>query len=153
MATEKDEKVQKKGRVAGCDLTDEQLNDQIARYKTMTEAGAIELPSWSDFVARAGLTEAVCAEVMERGADGPYSAYYTRARALGDFWQWCRGQYMSNPAWSATAARCQKALAMYRMTPGGEERARPAATAAKSGPSELVITFGGNDRRAREAGD
>ena len=153
MATENDEKVQKRRRIAGCDLTDEELNDKIARYKTMTEAGAIELPSWSDFVSRAGMTEAVCAEVMERGAEGPYSAYYNRARALGDFWQWCRGQYISNPAWSATAARCQKALAMYRMTPGGDERARPAAAGAKSGPSELVITFGANDKRAKDAGD
>lgn len=153
MATENDGKVQKRYRIAGFDMDDDTLNGLISRYKDMTAAGAIELPSWSDFVARAGLTEAVCAEVMERGAEGPYSAYYSRGKALGDLWQWCRGQYISNPNWGATAARVNKAMMLYRMTPGGDERARPAAAPVKVGPSELVISFGANDKRAREAGD
>lgn len=152
MATEQDEKVQKRFRIAGFDMDLETLNRHISRYKQMAADGEVELPSWPDFVSRAGLTEAICAEVMQRGAEGPSSAYYDRGKALGDLWQWVRGQYMSNPAWGATAARVQKAMMLYRMQPDGQERARPATVQQKQGPSELIISFGRGDQRAKNAG-
>lgn len=152
MAVENEDKVQKRYRIAGFDMDLDTLNKHILRYKQMAETGEVELPSWPDWVSRAGLTEAVCAEVMDRAAEGPSSAYYDRGRALGDLWQWCRGQYISNPNWGATAARVNKAMMLYKMLPNGEERARPATVQARQGPSELVISFGAGDKRAREAG-
>lgn len=152
MANEKEQKSSARSIIAGFDMDDKALESKIFEYKTMTANGTIELPSWSDFCSRAGITEAIAAEVMERAEDGPRSAYYGRGRALSLLWQWCRAQYMSAPGWSATAARCTKALALYRMLPGGEERARPSAVQGKAGVKELVISFGANDRRAKEAG-
>ena len=152
MAMENEDKVQKRYRIAGFDMDLDTLNMHILKYKQMAADGEVELPSWPDWVSRAGLTEAVCAEVMDRAAEGPSSAYYDRGRALGDLWQWCRGQYISNPNWGATAARVNKAMMLYKMMPNGEERARPATVQARQGPSELVISFGAGDRRAREAG-
>lgn len=152
MATENDEKVQKRFKIAGFTMDIEELNKHITRYKQMAADGEVELPSWSDFVSRAGLTEAICAEVMERGSEGPYSAYYDRGKALGALWQWCRGQYISNPNWGATAARVNKAMMLYRMQPDGQERARPATVQTKQGPSELIISFGRGDQRAKDAG-
>lgn len=152
MAMENDDKVQKRYRIAGFDMDLDTLNMHILKYKQMAADGEVELPSWPDWVSRAGLTEAVCAEVMDRAAEGPSSAYYDRGRALGDLWQWCRGQYISNPNWGATAARVNKAMMLYKMLPNGEERARPATVQTKQGPSEIVISFGSGDKRAREAG-
>lgn len=152
MAVENDDKVQKRYRIAGFDMDLDTLNMHILKYKQMAADGEVELPSWPDWVSRAGLTEAVCAEVMDRAAEGPSSAYYDRGRALGDLWQWCRGQYISNPNWGATAARVNKAMMLYKMLPNGEERARPATVQTKQGPSEIVISFGSGDKRAREAG-
>jgi hypothetical protein len=152
MAMENDDKVQKRYRIAGFDMDLDTLNMHILKYKQMAADGEVELPSWPDWVSRAGLTEAVCAEVMDRAAEGPSSAYYERGRALGDLWQWCRGQYISNPNWGATAARVNKAMMLYKMLPNGEERARPATVQTKQGPSEIVISFGSGDKRAREAG-
>lgn len=153
MAMENNEKIQKRYRIVGMDLDDEELKSKIREYKQAADDGVVELPSWPDFVARAGLTEAVCAEVMQRAGDGPTSAYYIRGRALGDLWQWCRGQYMSNPNWGATAARVNKAMMLYKMMPDGAERAKPAAVQARQGPAEVIIRFGGGDDRAKNAGD
>lgn len=153
MAAENEEKVQRRFKISGFDMDLDTLNEHISRYRKATADGLVELPSWSDFVSRAGLTEAVCAEVMRRGADGPTSAYYDRGRALDALWQWCRGQYISNPNWGATAARVNKAMMLYRMMPNGEERAKPATIQAKQGPSELVISFGRGDSRAKQAGE
>ena len=115
----------------------------------MTADGTIELPSWSDFCSRAGITEAIAAEVMERAEDRPTSAYYERRRALSLLWQWCRAQYMSAPGWSATAARCTKALALYRMLPCGEERARPSAVHVKAWVNDRLISFVANDKSSK----
>ena len=60
MATESNEKIQKRYRIVGMDLDDEELKSKIREYKQDAEDGIVELPSWPDFVARAGLTEAVC---------------------------------------------------------------------------------------------
>lgn len=152
MATENDGKVQKRFKIAGFDMNLDTLNGHISRYKQMAADGEVELPSWSDFVSRAGLTEAICAEVMQRAEEEPSSTYYDRGKALGALWQWCRGQYISNPNWGATAARVNKAMMLYRMQPDGQERARPATVQAKQGPSELVISFGRGDQRAKDAG-
>lgn len=152
MANEKEQKSSARRIISGFSMDEKELNSKINDYKQMTADGTIELPSWSDFCSRAGITEAIAAEVMERAEDGPTSAYYERGRALSLLWQWCRAQYMSAPGWSATAARCTKALALYRMLPCGDERARPSAVQGKAGVKELVISFGANDKRAKEAG-
>ena len=128
------------------------LESEINSYKQMTYSGEIELPSWSDFCSRAGITEQTAAEVMARADDGVNTAYYDCAMALWLLWQWMRGQYMSSPGWSATAARVQKALALYRMLPSGEERAKPSANAKNTGPQTVTINFGAGDKRARDAG-
>lgn len=153
MADAEDSKVTKRSKIIGMSLDDSELEEHIKRYKAAAAVGEVELPSWPDFVSRAGLTETVCDEVMRRAEDGPTSAYYIRGRALGDLWQWCRAQYISNPNWSATAARVNKAMMLYKMMPNGEERAKPATIQQKQGPSELVISFGRGDARAREAGE
>ena len=56
-----------------------------------------------------------------------------------------------------TNAQPSKKSARYFNPPspcgeGREERARPSAVQGKAGVKELVISFGANDKRAKEAG-
>ena len=45
MATENTEKIQKRYRIVGMDLDDEELKSKIREYKQAAEDGVVELPS------------------------------------------------------------------------------------------------------------
>lgn len=123
------------------------LEKLIQQYKRDLEDGAFERASWPHFAAYLDCTEDELAEVIKQ-ADNRMSAYNVRAKMLKKMATWIRGQYMSSKGWNGQLT--SRAIFALKQDIGDGVKWTDTDNQQK-GPVEVKISFGGGDKRSREA--
>ena len=140
------------GKIFGFTYSEKELGDKIAQYKELAESGEKLLPSWPDFCSFVDVDSDVLEEVMDRGMDrsgSERSAYYDRALMLKSMRRWCEAQLVSNPNWGGKMG--VKSMMLLKQGFGGGRKYLDERTAGKTGPTEIKVSFGGSDPRAKKA--
>ena len=128
-------------------LSEKELEKAIAQYKNDLEAGIFSRASWPHFAAYIDSTEQELAEVIKAG-ESATSAYRGRGVLLKKMATWIRGQMMSAPGWNGQLT--SRAIFALKQDVGDGVRWSDAEEKQK-GPQEVVVRFGGNDERAKNA--
>lgn len=135
------------GRNATFHLSEKELLKAIDQYKLDLQNGEFARASWPHFAAYLDSTEQELAKVIEAGADKG-SAYSGRAEALKKMATWVRGQYMSAPGWNGQLT--SRAIFALKQDIGDGVKWSD-QDAKQTGPVEVRISFGGQDKRAKDA--
>ena len=135
------------GRNPTFHLSEAQLLKRIEEYKEGLNRGDFARASWPHFAAFLDATEADLARVIEQGWEAN-SAYYGRAAALKKMATWVRGQYMSAPGWNGQLT--SRAIFALKQDIGDGVKWSD-QDAKQTGPVEVKISFGGSDKRSKEA--
>ena len=135
------------GRNATFHLSEKELLKAIDQYKLDLQNGEFARASWPHFAAYLDSTEQELAKVIEAGADKG-SAYNGRAEALKKMATWVRGQYMSAPGWNGQLT--SRAIFALKQDIGDGVKWSD-QDAKQTGPVEVRISFGGQDKRAKDA--
>lgn len=128
-------------------LSETELEKAIIQYKNDLEAGVFARASWPHFAAYIDSTEQELAEVIKAG-ESSTSAYRGRGVLLKKMATWIRGQMMSAPGWNGQLT--SRAIFALKQDVGDGVRWSDAEE-KKTGPQEVVVRFGGNDERAKNA--
>lgn len=135
------------GRNPTFHLSEKELDAKIIQYKKDLEEGVFARASWPHFAAYLDSTEQDLARVIEAGAEKS-SAYNGRAEALKKMATWVRGQYMSAPGWNGQLT--SRAIFALKQDIGDGVKWSD-QDAKQTGPVEVRISFGGDDKRAKDA--
>ena len=135
------------GRNPTFHLSEKELDAKITQYKQDLSDGVFTRASWPHFAAYLDSTEAELAEVIEQGGKKE-SAYRGRAEALKKMATWVRGQYMSAPGWNGQLT--SRAIFALKQDIGDGVKWSD-QDAKQTGPVEVRISFGGDDKRAKDA--
>lgn len=135
------------GRIPTFHLSEKDLEQAINNYKNDLEEGVFSRASWPHFAAYIDCTEQELAEVIKL-ADSPGTAYRGRGVLLKKMATWIRGQMMSAPGWNGQLT--SRAIFALKQDVGDGVRWSDAEE-KKTGPQEVVVRFGGNDERAKNA--
>lgn len=128
-------------------LSEKALEEKIRKYKDDLKNGEFVRASWPHFAAYLDCTEQLLAAVIERGASED-SAYKGRAEMLKKMATWVRGQYMSASGWNGQLT--SRAIFALKQDIGDGVKWSD-QDAKQTGPVEVRISFGGSDKRAKEA--
>ena len=135
------------GRNPTFPMSEKQLNDAIIKYKDDLKRGEFARASWPHFAAYLDSTEAELAEVMKQG-ENPISAYRGRSQALKKMLTWVRGQMMSSQGWNGQLT--SRAIFALKQDHGDGVKWTDVDN-KQTGPVEVVVSFGGDDPRAKKA--
>ena len=135
------------GRNVYFSMAEKDLIKHIERYKKDVETGAIARASWPHFCASLDCTEQEVADVMAL-AESNTSAYKGRGKILKKMATWVRGQYMSAPGWNGQLT--SRAIFALKQDIGDGVKWSDQDT-KQTGPVEVRISFGGQDKRAKDA--
>lgn len=135
------------GRLPTFHLSENELADRIEWYKEDLQNGIFARASWPHFAAFLDSTEEELAEVIKY-ADNATSAYNGRAKMLKKMATWVRGQYMSAQGWNGQLT--SRAIFALKQDIGDGVKWSDTDNQPK-GPVEVKISFGGDDKRAKEA--
>ena len=135
------------GRLVTFPHSEKKLAELIAQYKADLENGVFARASWPHFAAFLECTEDDLAEVIKLG-DKATSAYYQRGKMLKKMATWVRGQYMSAQGWNGQLT--SRAIFALKQDIGDGVKWSDTDNQPK-GPVEVKISFGGDDKRAKEA--
>lgn len=127
-------------------LSEKELKEKFDQYKADLEEGKFARASMPHFIAYIGCLEDEVKEFIEKYSGEPRSAYYRRARIMRQVVQWMRGQVFSSKDWTGQQARLAGAHLERNYGDGVTYNAKDG-----SGPQEVLVSFGGNDPRAKEA--
>lgn len=128
-------------------MSEKQLAQAVDQYKRDLSDGVFARASWPHFAAYLDSTEQELAKVIEAGADKG-SAYNGRAEILKKMATWVRGQYMSAPGWNGQLT--SRAIFALKQDIGDGVKWSDQDT-KQTGPVEVRISFGGQDKRAKDA--
>ena len=128
-------------------MNEKQLAQAVDQYKRDLSDGVFARASWPHFAAYLDSTEQELAKVIEAGADKG-SAYNGRAEILKKMATWVRGQYMSAPGWNGQLT--SRAIFALKQDIGDGVKWSDQDT-KQTGPVEVRISFGGQDKRAKDA--
>lgn len=128
-------------------MSEKQLAQAVEQYKQDLSDGVFTRASWPHFAAYLDSTEQELAKVIEAGADKG-SAYNGRAEILKKMATWVRGQYMSAPGWNGQLT--SRAIFALKQDIGDGVKWSDQDT-KQTGPVEVRISFGGQDKRAKDA--
>lgn len=128
-------------------MSEKQLAQAVEQYKQDLSEGVFSRASWPHFAAYLDSTEQELAKVIEAGADKG-SAYNGRAEILKKMATWVRGQYMSAPGWNGQLT--SRAIFALKQDIGDGVKWSDQDT-KQTGPVEVRISFGGQDKRAKDA--
>ena len=128
-------------------MSEKQLAQAVEQYKQDLAEGVFARASWPHFAAYLDSTEQELAKVIEAGADKG-SAYNGRAEILKKMATWVRGQYMSAPGWNGQLT--SRAIFALKQDIGDGVKWSDQDT-KQTGPVEVRISFGGQDKRAKDA--
>lgn len=137
------------GRNPTFHLSEKELDAKIIQYKQDLSDGVFVRASWPHFAAYLDSTEQDLARVIEAGAEKS-SAYNGRAEALKKMATWVRGQYMSAPGWNGQLT--SRAIFALKQDIGDGVKWSD-QDAKQTGPVEVRISFGGDDKRAKDAAE
>lgn len=135
------------GRNPTFHLSEKELDAKISQYKKDLTDGVFARASWPHFAAYLDSTEQDLARVIEAGAEKS-SAYNGRAEALKKMATWVRGQYMSAPGWNGQLT--SRAIFALKQDIGDGVKWSDQDT-KQTGPVDVRISFGGDDKRAKDA--
>lgn len=135
------------GRNPTFHLSEKELDAKISQYKKDLNDGVFARASWPHFAAYLDSTEQDLARVIEAGAEKS-SAYNGRAEALKKMATWVRGQYMSAPGWNGQLT--SRAIFALKQDIGDGVKWSDQDT-KQTGPVDVRISFGGDDKRAKDA--
>lgn len=128
-------------------MSERQLAQAVDQYKQDLSEGVFARASWPHFAAYLDSTEQELAKVIEAGVDKG-SAYNGRAEILKKMATWVRGQYMSAPGWNGQLT--SRAIFALKQDIGDGVKWSDQDT-KQTGPVEVRISFGGQDKRAKDA--
>lgn len=135
------------GRLPTFHLPEKDLAGMIDQYKQDLKDGKFARASWPHFAAYLDSTEEELAEVI-KFADNATSAYNGRGKMLKKMATWVRGQYMSAQGWNGQLT----SRAIFALKQDIGDGVKWTDTDNKqNGPVEVKISFGGDDKRAKEA--
>ena len=129
------------GRSVTFPHSEKELDALIEQYKCDLEQGVFARASYLDCTEEE-LTE------MIKWAGNPGSAYNNRGKALKKMATWIRGQYMSAQGWNGQLT--SRAIFALKQDIGDGVKWTDTDNQQK-GPVEVKISFGGDDKRAKEA--
>lgn len=135
------------GRNPTFHLSEKELLRKIDQYKQDLADGVFARASWPHFAAYLDSTEQELSEVIEQGGKR-VSAYWGRAEALKKMATWVRGQYMSAPGWNGQLT--SRAIFALKQDIGDGVKWTD-QDAKQTGPVEVRISFGGDDKRSKDA--
>jgi len=135
------------GRIPEFHLSEKELETLIDQYKADLDQKKFARASWAHFIDYIGTTEDKVKEFIQKYSDKPESAYWRRARMLRGVLQFIRGQLCSAEAWNGQMSGWAKMLISQDYGDGIAYKSKE----TDSGPVEVKISFGGNDKRARDA--
>ena len=135
------------GNVLAFKMSENELKQEIDKYKDDLEKGKFPRASWPHFCARLGYTEREVEEVIKRGEEVK-GAYYDRAILLKRHLTWIRGEMLSGAGWAAQNQT--KAIFALKQDHGDGIRYEDKDNKGP-GTIRLEVGFGGNDQRARKA--
>ena len=138
---------EKSGRLPTFHLSEKDLANKIEQYKQDLTDGKFARASWPHFAAYLDSTEEELTEVIKY-AENSASAYSGRGKMLKKMATWVRGQYMSAQGWNGQLT--SRAIFALKQDIGDGVKWTDADDKQK-GPVEVKISFGGDDKRAKEA--
>ena len=137
------------GKKINFSMSEKELTQKISEYQDAVESGdfgATFMPQWDHFCAFLGLCRDDVQECYDKGSSGD-NAYSKRAEMLKKHETWIFGQMF---------ARCGRntAIAIYLSKQKRLDGSRYSDQDLKgsNGPAKVVISFGGDDPRAKKAG-
>lgn len=138
----------KSGRAPVFPLSEAELVEKIEQYKLDLESGVFPRASWPHFCASLDSTEADVAWVMKNG-ELRESAYRGQAKVLKKMATWVRGQMMSASGWHGQLT--SRAIFALKQDVGDGVKWTD-QDGKQTGPVDVRVLFGGDDKRGRNAG-
>lgn len=122
----------------------------VNKYRRESDEGLFLRPSLSHFCGRVGTTEEDLLYWLTF-ADKADSAYYIRAQELGKFLCWLRGEMFSGQGYNNQTGKRMAEIQLSK-DHGDGVTYDTKSDKGKSGITEIKISFGGSDPRAKSAG-
>lgn len=139
------------GRMPVWDMDYDVLEEKTTEYKELFGDKPNCRPSWASYAAWLNTTEKKLEEVADLGRD-INSTYYKHSQLLIKTSTWIRGQISSSIGWFKATATEKNYLLSQRMG-DNNPYVSGAAVNGKSVRKEMNITFGGGDKRGKNAFD
>ena len=139
---------EKSGRLPTFHLSEKELTEKFEQYRADLEAGKIARASVAHFCFYIGMTEDRLKDFIREYSEKPESAYYRRAWQLRGYLQFFRGELCSAKSWDGQQS---SKAAMLLGQDYGDGIVYKSKDDKQSGPVEVKISFGGDDKRAKEA--
>ena len=136
------------GRLPNFHLSEKELAEKFELYRKDLENGKIARASVLHFCFYIGMTEDRLKTFIQEYSEDPKSAYYRRAWQLRGYLQFFRGELCSAKAWDGQQS---SKAAMLLGQDYGDGIVYKSKEAKQNGPVEVKISFGGDDKRAKEA--
>lgn len=136
------------GRNATFHLSEKELEEKFEQYRKDLAENKFARASWAHFCFYIGTTEDRLKEFIQEYSEKPESAYYRRAWALRGYLQFFRGELCSSESWNGQQSNKAKLLLGQDHGDGIVYRDKDEK---QTGPVEVRISFGGQDKRAKDA--
>lgn len=135
------------GGIIAFKLSEKEFDKKIEEYKSGVYDGTVPTPCPSDFYTFLGYSTEDMRELIGY-RDNATSAYSNRAKAAKKMLDWCKNQLVTHPAWSGK--NLTKAIFLLKQDWGDGQTYRD-QDAKATGPAQVNIKFGGDDKRAARA--